>query len=230
MTIENDVHKYIQSGRSWYQRAVNNITRITIHHDAIPNNGRFTDEEVLTNIMKEHASRGWPGASYHFWISKKGVIHQLNNFTDITWHDGVNSDSIGVCLNGWFHPDYNEKPTVEQLKAFKWLMDQLCTKHPEFPASFKDIRGHRERKATACPGNYLFPYVVEYREKDGNVNWGEEEPLKPVIITLDINNDIPTDIEEKLGLKDHDRYKNTDLKRKSMTDLLDYLFSNLKDD
>lgn len=171
MTIVNKIHKYKQSNRSWIQRAVKNITRIVIHHDAIPNNGRFTDEEVLNNIKREHVSRNWPGASYHFWISKKGVIYQLNNFSDVTWHDGINYDAVAICLNGYFHPNYNEKPTTAQLKALKALLDNLCTQHPEFPAARKDIRGHRERKPTACPGNNLFPYVKEYRDKNGKVAW-----------------------------------------------------------
>jgi len=224
MKIINQIHKYIQANRSWDQRSVKDITKIVIHHDAIPNNDRLSDGECLNNIYKEHRSRGWPGASYHFWISKKGKIHQLNTFEDITWHDGVNKDSIAICLNGWFHADYNEQPSKEQLEALKWLLDDLCTNHPEFPASYDGIRGHRERKPTACPGSFLFPYVVEYRENKGNVDWGVSVP-KPEIITLDINEDIPTDVEEKLKLKQYDWYKNTDLKRGSMTNLIKYLDS-----
>jgi hypothetical protein len=219
MQIINKIHAYEQIGRSWYQRPVKNITRITIHHDAIPNNGRFTDEEVLTNIMKEHISRGWAGASYHFWVSKGGNIYQLNNYTDITWHDGINSDSIGVCFNGYFHPTYNEKPTEKQLQAFKWLLNHLCTEHPEFPADFDDIRGHRERKSTACPGANFFPYVVEYREKEGNVSWGNITPsLK---ITLDIYADMSEEVEKQLGLTES-WYTTSTLKKGSLVGLIKY--------
>lgn len=222
MEIINDIHKYKKPGRSWNQRPVKQITRLTVHHDAIPNNGRLTDNEVLTNIMNAHVSRGYPGASYHFWISKKGNIHQLNNYTDLTWHDSVNRDSLGICLNGYFHPNYNEHPTTEQLKALDFLLDELCTKHPEFPADHDDVRGHRERSATACPGQYLYPYVVEYREKKGAVDWGYVE-YKPVIVSFDINADIPSDVEEKLGLKNYSWYTETDLKRGSMTNLMKYV-------
>ena len=222
MKIINNIHKYKKPTASWYQRPVKNITRLTVHHDAIPNNGRLTDEEVLTNIMREHVSRGYPGASYHFWISKKGAIYQLNNYSDITYHDSVNRDSLGICLNGYFHPNYNEKPTTAQLQAMKFLLDELCTKHPEFPADFDDVRGHRERSATACPGQYLYPYVVEYRSKNGQVSWGVTE-VKPVVISLDINADIPSDVETKLGLQDYSWYMDSDLKRGSMLDLMKYV-------
>ena len=222
MEIINKIHKYKLPNRTWFQRPIKNITRLTIHHDAIPNNGRFTDEEVLTNIMKEHVSRGWAGASYHFWVSKGGNIYQLNNYVDVTWHDGVNYDSLGICFNGYFHPNYNEKPTEKQLQAFRWLLNHLCTEHPEFPADFDDIRGHRERKATACPGSLFFPYVVEYREKEGNVSWGKVVELpKPLYITLDINADIPDDIEKQLGLTES-WYTTSTLKKSSLVGLIKY--------
>lgn len=218
MEIIDRIGKYKLPNRSWYTRPVKNITRLTIHHDAIPNNGRFTDEEVLNNIMREHINRGWPGASYHFWVSKSGKIYQLNDFDEITWHDGINSDSIGICFNGYFHPNYNEVPTKQQLIAFKELLTYLCTERPDFPATFKDIRGHRERKPTACPGNNFFPYVVEFREKEGNVSWGSVP--EPVVVSLNVDEDIPGDAERKLGLKDYSWYTDGEYKYMSIKQLL----------
>jgi hypothetical protein len=172
MEIKNYVHKFLQSGRSWYQRDVSKITVITVHHDAIPH-GNKTDIDLLNQIYNTHKGKDWPGASYHYWISQGGTIYQLNNHTDVTWHDSNNWDSIGVCVNGYFHPDHNNEPTKAQLESLKWLLTELSTKHPEFPAGFGNIVGHRERWATACPGNNFFPLVVEFREKRGNVSWTE---------------------------------------------------------
>lgn len=223
MTILNRIHRYKQSNRWWFQRPPQNITRITVHHDAIPNNGRLTDGECLDIIYRTHIStdlkryRNWPGISYHFWVNKEGDIYQLNNFSDITWHDDVNSDSIAVCFNGYFHAPYNEKPTQRQLESLKWILDELCTKHPEFPADHDDVKGHRERTPTSCPGTFLFPYVKEYREKLGNVDWGITPP-QPVIVTLDANKDIPSDVEDKLNLKSYDWYD----KHWSLADLIKY--------
>lgn len=172
MQIINRIHKYMAPGRSWYQRAVNGIRYITVHHTADTATG--TNDQILQKEANQHInSNGWPGLSYHFFICKDGTIYQINNFSDVTWHDAVNWDSIGIALHGYFHPTVEEQPTSAQLKALRFLLDELCTKHPEFPADQSDVLGHRERSSTACPGNNLIGYVVDYRNNLGNVPWGD---------------------------------------------------------
>lgn len=168
MKITNVVGKY-RTG-SWYQRNTQAITTITVHHDAIPQDSRSADQ-VMKSIQNIHQSKGWPGMSYHFYIHNDGSVYQVNDFSDITWHDSTNDDSIGVCVHGYFHTPHNEEPTEAQLASLKSLLDELSTQHPEFPAGQGDVYGHRERDQTACPGDNLFPYVKEYREKTGNVSW-----------------------------------------------------------
>lgn len=169
--IENRIHKYLLNSRSWYQRPTEKVTTLTIHHSAMKQDGRQTNDSVLETIKKVHTGQGWPGLSYHFVIMPDGTIYQTNDFTDITWHDTINDDSIGILVHGYFHPDVNEIPTQAQLVSLKELLDDLCINHPEFPADQDNVVGHRERSATACPGDNLFKYVVEYREKKGQVNW-----------------------------------------------------------
>lgn len=177
MKIIKVIGSYRQAGRSWFKRDVGDIKKITVHHTASRATG--TDENILQSIMATHVNNGWPGLAYHFIILKNGNIYQINDFTEVTWHDTHNYDSIGVCLHGYFHKDYNETPTAEQLASLKWLLDRLCTEHPEFPADHDDVVGHRERSSTACPGDFLFPKVVEYRTKLGKVNW-ESPTVSPI--------------------------------------------------
>jgi len=180
MQIINRIGKYMRPGASWYQRAVGGIKWITIHHTADQITG--TDDKVLQTEANFHINNnGWPGLAYTFFITKKGNIYQINNYSDVTWHDSVNWDSIGICLQGYFHPNPNENPTSEQFKALRWLLDQLCTQHPEFPAAQGNVLGHRERSSTACPGNNLIGYVVDYRNKLGKVSWGDYSPPPPVL-------------------------------------------------
>ena len=52
--------------------------------------------------------RSWPEFYQYFYIPKrfKGYnweVIKLNN-EDVTWHDGVNWDSIGFCIHGWLPP------------------------------------------------------------------------------------------------------------------------------
>lgn len=201
MAIKDVTHKYLKSGRSWIQRDVKTISKITVHHTANP---RLDDkhDEIMRSEMSTHVDKnGWPGLSYHYIIFPDGTIYKINNHEDVTWHDTYNFDSLAVCLQGYFHTPHNQKPTKEQLLSLKALLDELCTLHPEFPADQDDVLGHRERSVTACPGDLFFPYVVEYRTKLGDVNWGISEPIK-----YNLDEDIPSEVESAHELKEYDRY------------------------
>jgi len=169
MNIINKIGVYQQPNREWYQRLQNTISVITVHHTA----NRQTDDDAtaLNTAYNAHKAQGWPGLAYHFFIPKSGNIYQINNFVDVTWHDTHNYDSIGIALDGYFHTPHNEQPTREQLQSLKELLNWLCTQNPQFPASQGNVYGHRERAATACPGDLFYPKVKEYREKGGDVNW-----------------------------------------------------------
>jgi N-acetyl-anhydromuramyl-L-alanine amidase AmpD len=187
--IINRIHNYLQKGRNWYQRPQHHIKKITIHHSAMAQDGRQTNDSVLQTIMNIHSGHGWAGLSYHFCIMPDGSIYQTNKFEDITWHDTINSDSIGVLVHGYFHPEVNDRPTNKQLVSLKELLDWLCTQNPAFPASQKDVVGHRERSATACPGNLLQPYVEEYRNKLGDVDWNAGTDCEKKLVAMEKNKD-----------------------------------------
>lgn len=194
-----------RTGR-WNQRTVNKITTITVHHSAVDLKLGFTKEETLKNIQYTHEKvKGWPGASYHFVVFEDEVW-QINDFKDVTWHDSHNYDSIGVLVPGYFHTPVFNVPTKKTLGMLKLLLDELCTRHPEFPADQNDVWGHGERSATACPGSNLLPYVKEYREKLGNVKWtGDEElPSEPSDdgqeVLIDKTKRMPEWLRDGLGL------------------------------
>lgn len=175
MEIKNVVGKYRKWG--WYQRNQSDIKKLVVHHSAWAINNNLSDDTILKTIQGWHEKHGWPGLAYHFVILPNGNIYQCNDFTDITWHDAVNNDSVGILVHGYFHKDVNDKPTQKQLQSLKELLDWLCTQNPQFPAAHGDVVGHRDRTPTACPGDLLYPYVKEYREKMGDVNWNTaEEP------------------------------------------------------
>lgn len=195
MNIINSIHKYKLANRTWNQRNVNTIAKIVVHHTA-SRQSNTSDDAMLKAEANHHINvNGWPGLSYHFMILPNGNVHQLNNYSDVTWTDGTNYDCVAICLQGYFHPDINESPTPAQLKTLKELLDNLCTQHPEFPADHNDVYGHRERSQTACPGDNLFPKVKEYRDKLGKVDWGTTPAPTP-----------PSDELEKL------KKENADLK------------------
>lgn len=166
--IINKIGAYMAPGRSWYQRYEGGINILTVHHTADTFVG--TNEQILQREAGFHINgNGWPGLSYHYFITPDGTIFQINKHTDITWHDSRNTDTLGIALHGDFT---NTKPSQKQLNSLKSLLDWLCTENPQLPASQQNVLGHREISPTACPGNQFFPLVVEYRTKLGNVSWG----------------------------------------------------------
>ena len=173
MNIINAVGLY-RSG-SWYKRNQANIKKLVVHHSAWKIDRRLSNETILTTIQGWHEDKGWPGLSYHFVICPDGQVYQCNDFEDITWHDTINDDSVGVLVHGYFHPPEDDDPTHEQLTSLKDLLDWLCTENPQFPAGHDDVVGHRDRYASACPGDNLYKYVREYKENLGSVSWTSDE-------------------------------------------------------
>lgn len=165
-------------GRFWAKRSVAGINYITVHHTASLATG--TDDQIMQNEANHHIdTNGWAGLSYHFFITKNGNIYQINNLDDWTYHDAVNVDSIGVVLAGYFHSPHNENPTDAQLKSLRYLLDELCTQHSEFPADESKVVPHRMRTQTACCGDNFVGFVNDYRNKLGKVDWGNYTPTPP---------------------------------------------------
>lgn len=158
MTIHDRIGHYLQSGRSWYSRSTSAIKVLTVHHDAIPHDNR-QDETIMKSIMGIHSGKGWPGASYHYFIGRTGKIYQMNQDHWTTWHDGVNSDSIGIVLTGYFHAPHNNQPDARQLEALRDLIKYLKSKYPNV-----QVLGHRDRFSTACPGDNLYPKLKTINE------------------------------------------------------------------
>lgn len=175
MKLVNVIGKYLQPGRSWYKRSVGGITKLVVHHSVTYTEGK-TNDQMLNELFQIHKANDWPGLSYHRVITPDGTVYQINNQDDLTWTDSINTDSMAVCMIGYFHSPANMKPTKEQLVALKECLDEWTTKHPEFPADKDDVWGHRDRWATACPGDLLYPYPTEYRTKLGDVNWEGATP------------------------------------------------------
>lgn len=178
MNSINRIGKYLQPGRLWYKRSISGITKLVVHHSATYTQGK-TNDQMLQELYNIHVANGWPGLSYHRVITPDGTIYIINNIDDLTWTDSHNDDAYATCLIGYFHPNGSTpamQPTQAQLRSLKICLDELSTEHPEFPADEDDVVGHKDRWATACPGDTLYPYVTEYRVKQGQVDWDGSNP------------------------------------------------------
>ena len=88
--------------------------------------------------------------SYHYYISKDGVVHQGRADTDEGAHTiGQNTSSIGICLAGNFDATL---PTEVQIQSLKNLLKQ---KVAQYNIPKENIVPHRHFAVKTCYGNKL---------------------------------------------------------------------------
>jgi len=153
-----------------HNRSVGKITSISIHHDA---EFRPHDYDTVARIKAEagaHYKRLGPGLQYHAVIDNVGQIFYTRPFT--TWLYSVGSSenvtTLAIKLDGYLHNDnknLGQDPTKEQYEALGQLLIELCENHPEFPATYPDVRPHLDFGATACCGNRFAPWVLAIQSK-----------------------------------------------------------------
>lgn len=150
-----------------HSRDVSTITSISVHHDATP---RPHDYDSVARYKQEAAShylRLGPGLQYHYKIDNVGQIFKIRPHDEWLYVVGSNENisCLAICLDGYFHAPYNEQPTREQYEALGQLLIDLCERHPEFPATYPNVRPHRDYSSTACPGDLLAPWVYAIQNK-----------------------------------------------------------------
>ncbi len=149
---------------------------IGVHHTA-------TVEDFEASTWEECAARmraiqtyhmdtnGWNDVGYAWAICRHGDVFQAreddDDATDVQGaHDGVNRGSAGITVFGYFHPPVNHHPTEEQLSSLADVVAWLSglrgidptgrSLYEAFGAPVDNVYGHREVKATDCPGDHLF--------------------------------------------------------------------------
>lgn len=138
------------------------ISLIIIHHDGELRPERYNSLDRYIKEAKYHITQKptWNHISYHFCIDNTGEVFQCLPLTEVGYHAGnliINRKSIAIKFDGNFE---TQKPTPKQIAAYKELIKYLCTERPDLPLVVKSsIRGHRDIKATACPGKNLYPLI-----------------------------------------------------------------------
>jgi len=157
--------------------------RVGVHHTA-------SVEDFTAGTRAECAARmraiqtyhmetnGWNDVGYAWAICQHGDVFQGREDDDDTTdvqgaHDGFNRASTGVAVFGYFHPPVDQHPTDAQLAALvdvvAWIaslrgFDPLGRSDYEaFGGPVDHVYGHREVKATDCPGDHLFAFKEEVR-------------------------------------------------------------------
>lgn len=135
--------------RRFSKRDLSEIEAVVIHHTAT--DSRSTR---IINIAKYHiepgnhiCEEGCPGISYHFMITHKGEIYQVNELETISYQcGGCNTSTVGICLIGDFD---SETPTEKAIKAVAKTIKYVNRKVGRNLA----ITAHYDYANKSCPGN-----------------------------------------------------------------------------
>jgi hypothetical protein len=159
-----------------YEYTLTLARHLAVHHTAGVGDGLAeTTQECAAQVRGIQAfhqdSRGWNDIGYSYLVCGNGEIFQAreddDDATDV-WgaHDGYNRGSMSVSMMGYFHPPYNQVPSPLQLdgltRTLAWVaeiraVDPLDESlYEAFGEVRTNIYGHREVRATDCPGNTLF--------------------------------------------------------------------------
>lgn len=148
--------------------------RIVVHHTASPNGADLTLDAAfrLSRAIQRHHMRrnGWDDIGEQFTIGRGGHILEGRNRTmpAIAQGDHVlgaqtanhNRHTLGIETAGTFT---TALPTETQIAALTRLMAWLCGVYSLDPNVA--IVGHRDLNSTSCPGDRLYAYIPELRER-----------------------------------------------------------------
>ena len=149
---------------------------LAVHHTAGVGDGlAATTDECAAQVrgiqIFHQDSRGWNDIGYSYLICGTGEVFQAREDDDDTtdiWgaHDGFNRGSMSVSLMGYFHPPYNQTPSPAMLgslvRTLAWMADVrgVDPRGESLYEAFGEVRtniyGHREVRATDCPGDTIF--------------------------------------------------------------------------
>lgn len=152
-------------------------THINIHHTATKS---LNDERMqFDTVNLAHKTRfgesvrsklGYYGG-YHYLIERNGITNQFRGDDEVGAHNDqneMNYKAIGICFAGNLS---EQEPTPDQLKSAYKLIMRLKEK---YKIADENITGHRDHKATQCPGNYFGknnPWQIIKIKAHGEPEW-----------------------------------------------------------
>lgn len=139
------------------------VRRVTVHHTAeLPAMSTRSDAELVKGVQRFHQDdRGWADIGYHYLIGRDGRVYQGRELHIQGAHagGGNNVENLGVSVVGDFSDGLPTAATLATLEHF--LQHQMRT----YEVAADQLFGHREFKATACPGDVLFGWLESYRAR-----------------------------------------------------------------
>ncbi|GAB3750492.1 hypothetical protein GCM10027599_07860 [Yimella radicis] len=163
-------------------------TKILIHHTASANVTDYSRDAayaIARDIQTWHFGRGWADTGQHFTVSRGGYVlegrHRTlegmtggqGQFPRGAHCTGENDTSLGIENQGIYT---TALPTSAQWNALVGLCAYLCQ---TYRLSANALYGHRQFRATACPGDAFYARLPQLR-KDVAARLSGEKPWPTV--------------------------------------------------
>ena len=134
--------------------------------------GTRTDAELVKGIQDFHRNkRGWADIGYHWIIGLDGNVYEGRALNVQGAHagGGNNVENLGISVIGDFT---KALPGSKQLRTTeRFLAAQLAY----YRVPISELYGHRDFKATECPGSTLYGWLQRFKTARG---FQAEEPAK----------------------------------------------------
>jgi hypothetical protein len=160
--------KWTSSGpKRWLAEPMNNINRITVHHDAImpvPGGAYAESLRRLQLIRTGHLNNGWADIGYHFAVDPKGRIWQGRPLELQGAHvKDNNPGNLGIVVFG----NYEQiRPTQDTLTSVDRLIAYAMGR---FNVPLSRVYTHQELRPTACPGRNMQAQMDLTRSRGGRL-------------------------------------------------------------
>ncbi|ESO82487.1 hypothetical protein LOTGIDRAFT_134508, partial [Lottia gigantea] len=128
-----------------------------IHHSASSPCHDTKECSRLTRIAQDYYmdGHGWSDLGYTFMIGEDGNVYEVHGWDEIGAHTlNHNTDGYGFCVIGNFMA---RVPNTKALNALKQLID-CGVKNGKIRSDYI-LKGHRDVRATLCPGQKLYDLI-----------------------------------------------------------------------
>lgn len=130
------------------------LNYVIIHHSATPTClDREKCSERMRSIQEDHMDRrDWSDIAYHYAIGSNGEVYEGRGVGVLGGHaTNWNRHSYGVVFIGDYeNNEVNSTQVTAWQSLIKWMVDQ------EYLTSNYTLYGHRQVRATKCPGEFLY--------------------------------------------------------------------------
>ena len=149
------------------------VTHLIVHHGASPNVASNWASVVASYFDYHVNTNGWSDIGYNYLVAPDGTLFVGRGGGDNVLgahYCNKNSHTMGVCMIGTYNdvlPTDTALQTLVKILAWKAKKETI---HPNGAALLggiivSNIDGHRSGCATDCPGNMVWSYLPQLRER-----------------------------------------------------------------